>query len=89
MTTTLTKTDLIRSIAAETGLPQIAVGAVIESLGAAIGGATSEGKTVTTGWGRFVPRHRPARMGRNPRTGEEIAIAARTTVAFRVSKRNG
>lgn len=88
MTTTMTKTDLIRSIASETGLPQTAVGNVIDRLGAAIGNATAEGTTVTTGWGRFVPRHRPARKGRNPRTGEEIAIAARTTVAFRVSKRN-
>ncbi len=88
MTTILAKSELIRAIAAEIGLPQKQVGEVIDRLGAAIGSATAEGTTVTTGWGRFVPRHRPARLGRNPRTGEEIAIAAKTTVSFRVSKRS-
>ena len=82
MTTILAKSELIRAIAAEIGLPQKQVGEVIDRLGAAIGSATAEGTTVTTGWGRFVPRHRPARLGRNPRTGEE------TTVSFRVSKRS-
>lgn len=38
---------------------------------------------VITGFGSFRTRKSKARKGRNPRTGEEITIAARKVVAFR------
>jgi DNA-binding protein HU-beta len=38
------------------------------------------------GLGIFQVRHRAARMGRNPATGEPIAIKASKKVAFRASK---
>ena len=38
------------------------------------------------GLGIMQVRHRPARMGRNPATGEAIKIKASKKVAFRVSK---
>ena len=39
-----------------------------------------------SGLGIFQVRHRPARMGRNPATGESIRIKASKKVAFRVAK---
>ncbi|MEO1014463.1 MAG: HU family DNA-binding protein [Pseudomonadota bacterium] len=38
------------------------------------------------GLGILQVRHRPARMGRNPATGESIRIKASKKVAFRVAK---
>jgi len=38
------------------------------------------------GLGKFKVHHRKARLGRNPMTGEEIQIPAKTVVKFTVSK---
>ena len=38
------------------------------------------------GLGRFVEKHRAARTGRNPATGEAIEIAASTTLGFKPAK---
>ena len=35
------------------------------------------------GWGKFEVKDTPARTGRNPRTGEEVAIAAKKVVKFK------
>ena len=46
----------------------------------------SDGELMLPGMGKLVKAHRKARMGRNPATGEENHIAAKTEVKFRVSK---
>jgi DNA-binding protein HU-beta len=38
------------------------------------------------GLGKLVKKHRAARMGRNPATGAEIKIPAKTVVKFKISK---
>ena len=38
------------------------------------------------GWGKFEVVERPARTGRNPKTGEEIKIEAKKTVKFKAGK---
>ncbi|HSE97687.1 MAG TPA: HU family DNA-binding protein, partial [Blastocatellia bacterium] len=38
------------------------------------------------GIGKLVKQQRKARMGRNPKTGEPMKIAAKTVVKFRVAK---
>lgn len=43
-------------------------------------------KVRLTGLGTLQVRHRAARMGRNPRTGEPVKIKASKKVAFRVAK---
>ena len=49
--------------------------------------AVAGGEKVTlVGFGSFEPRERQAREGRNPQTGETIAIAARTVPAFSAGK---
>ena len=53
--------------------------AVREAKGAA-------GKFVIPGLGRLVKAHRKARIGRNPQTGEQIKIKAKTVVRLRPSK---
>jgi DNA-binding protein HU-beta len=44
------------------------------------------GEFVIPGIGKLVKVHRKERMGRNPATGEEIKISAKTVVKFRVAK---
>ena len=38
------------------------------------------------GFGTFLAKHREARMGRNPRTGESIQIKASNVPAFKAGK---
>lgn len=44
------------------------------------------GEVVLPGMGKFAKKHRKARMGRNPATGEEIHIPAKTVLKFTVNK---
>ena len=38
------------------------------------------------GWGKFEVKDTPARTGRNPKTGEEVAIPAKKVVKFKAGK---
>ena len=44
-------------------------------------------KVVLTGFGTFEPKFRSARKGRNPKTGEEIDIAASVSAGFSAAKK--
>lgn len=46
-----------------------------------------EGKITITGFGSFSKRRRKARIGRNPRSGEEVKIKATNVVKFKPSKK--
>lgn len=49
--------------------------------------SVSEGEKVSlVGFGSFEKRHRKARAGRNPQTGEELTIAATDVPAFSAGK---
>ena len=49
-------------------------------------GLNEDGKVNITGFGIFEIKETAQRVGRNPRTGEELVIPAKKSVAFRVSK---
>jgi integration host factor alpha subunit len=56
----------------------------VEQILAEMCGALSRGENVKiSGFGTFVLRDKGERVGRNPKTGEEIPISARTVVTFR------
>jgi DNA-binding protein HU-beta len=44
------------------------------------------GECIIPGFGKMVKQKRKARKGRNPATGEEIQIPAKTVAKFRLSK---
>lgn len=56
-----------------------AVDAVLEAI---VDGVVSEKKVTVAGYGSFSLRKRAARMGRNPRTGEPIAISESISMGF-------
>ena len=87
----MNKSDLVDALADSTGMTKAdasrAVDAMFSPDGGIIAGALKSGNRVQiTGFGTFESKHRKARMGRNPRTGQTIQIAATRTPAFRAGK---
>ncbi len=60
--------------------------AVTTTIAAIVTGLVDDGEVVVTGLGRFTVQDTPARMARNPRTGEAVAIPAQRKVKFRPAK---
>ncbi len=83
----LTKAELIRAIAEETGQSQEAVDKTITALVGQITKAAVANQEVTLlGLGTFKRSERAARKGRNPSTGESIQIAAASSLTFKQAK---
>lgn len=83
----MNKKELIVSVAAKSGLTQKDAGKALEGLTLAIADALKAGeKLAIPGLGTFEVRERAARTGRNPRTGEEVTIAAKRYPAFKAGK---
>lgn len=79
--------ELAERIAAEQGVSKDHTRKIIDSVLAAITGATSAGEEVNlAGFGRFKVVDRAARSGRNPATGEAIAIPASRKLTFLPAK---
>ena len=80
----MNRTELVNAVAKEAELTnqqaQAAVSAALEAITAAV---ASGDKVTIPGFGTFEQRERSARTGRNPQTGEEIAIAASKAPAFK------
>jgi DNA-binding protein HU-beta len=87
MAATLTKTALVRQLAEKLELTNKQSAAFLDLLAeTAIKETKKNGVFVIPGLGRLVKAERKARMGRNPQTGEQIKIKAKTVVKFRVAK---
>ncbi|MGJ9418762.1 HU family DNA-binding protein [Massilia sp. CMS3.1] len=83
----MNKTDLIETIAKECELSKAAAQRALECILNTIVDTVADGDTVQlVGFGSFSAGKRAARTGRNPRTGEEIKIAATKTVKFASGK---
>jgi DNA-binding protein HU-beta len=87
----MNKSDLVDALADATGMTKAdaakAVDAMFSPESGIISTALRGGKRVQiTGFGTFESKHRKARQGRNPRTGQTIQIAATNTPGFRAGK---
>jgi DNA-binding protein HU-beta len=83
----MNKAELIDAIAANAELSKADAGRALDATVAAISKALQKGDTVTViGFDSFVVRERAARTGRNPKTGEEIKIAASKNPVFKAGK---
>ncbi len=83
----MNKAELIESIADSADLSKASAGRALDAAIEAITKALKKGDTITlVGFGTFSVRHRKARMGRNPRTGEEIQIKASNVPGFKPGK---
>jgi DNA-binding protein HU-beta len=83
----MNKNDLVEAVSERTGLARSDAAQAIEAVLAAVTDALRAGDAVTlSGFGSFVAKTRAARTGRNPRTGEAIAIPASRAPAFKAGK---
>ena len=83
----MNKLDMADRLAARTGLSKAAARDAVDGVFAIIGKALADGEEVRiTGFGTFGTRSRPARTGRNPRTGEAVSISASTSPTFKAGK---
>ena len=80
----MNKAELVDAIASKTGSSKKAAEASLNATIEAITEALKAGdKVQLVGFGTFSVQERPARKGKNPRTGEVIEIAAKKTVKFK------
>ena len=83
----MNKTELVAAVAEKAEISKkdadSAVNAVIESI---IEAVASTDKVQIVGFGTFEARERKEKIGKNPRTGEEIKIAASVVPAFKAGK---
>ena len=83
----LNTTELIDAVADANDISKTKAKEVINSIVASIVEAAKRGDEVAiTGFGRFAVKERPAREGRNPRTGETLKIPASKSLGFKMSK---
>ena len=83
----MNKMDLIAAVAEKADLPKAKSAEVVDAVFEAIEHALKKKQEVRlVGFGSFVTAKRKASKGRNPRTGEEIKIAASTSVRFKAGK---
>ncbi len=84
----MTKLELMDTLAAR--LPQfsrvdadVTVRLILERMTAVL---AAGGRIEIRDFGRFEARHRPARVGRNPKTGEKVSVPSKTVLHFKPGK---
>ena len=83
----MNKAELIDAIAADASLSKADAGRALDAVVDSISSALAKGQQVSiVGFGTFSVKHRAARSGRNPRTGETIQIAASNVPGFKAGK---
>jgi DNA-binding protein HU-beta len=81
------KEELIEKVSSSAGLSKADAGRALNAIINSITSALKKGQTVTLiGFGTFKVSKRKARKGRNPRTGETIAIRAAKVPKFTACK---
>lgn len=83
----MNKSQLLQALAEKTGKSRKEVAEFMDLIvSTAYTEAKKNGEFTIPGLGKLQKKDRAARMGRNPATGEQISIPAKTVVKFRVSK---
>ena len=86
-TNTVTRSDLTDAVYREIGLSRTESQQMVESVLALITDSLVAGEKVKlAGFGTFSLRDKNERMGRNPKTGEEVPITSRRVLVFKPSQ---
>ena len=86
MPRTRTRADLTDAVAQTVGLPRTEAGQLVESVLDSVTQSLERGETVKlSSFGTFQTRDKRERIGRNPKTGEEVPITSRRVLTFRPS----
>lgn len=83
----LNTSELIDAVAEANEISKIKAKEIVTGVFSAITDAAKRGDEIAiNGFGKFSVKERPAREGRNPRTGEALKIAASKSLTFKMSK---
>ena len=83
----MNKTELTSAVAAKAGLTKVDAGKAVAAMIDTVKEEMAKGNKITlVGFGTFSVQNRPARKGRNPRTGKDITIAAKKIAKFKPGK---
>ncbi|WP_421783642.1 integration host factor subunit alpha [Kiloniella litopenaei] len=83
---TVTRADLSEAVYQEVGLSRNESAELVESVLNEVSGALVRGEMVKiSSFGSFAVRQKGKRIGRNPKTGEEVPILPRRVLVFRAS----
>ncbi|MBI1239343.1 MAG: integration host factor subunit alpha [Alphaproteobacteria bacterium] len=83
---TITRADLAEAVYQEVGLSRNESAMLVEDVLETIAKGLIQGSTVKlSSFGTFAARDKGGRIGRNPRTGEEVPIEPRRVLVFRPS----
>ncbi|MFC7053021.1 integration host factor subunit alpha [Hansschlegelia quercus] len=83
---TVTRADLCEAVYQKVGLSRTESAALVEMVLAEIGDCLERGETVKlSSFGSFVVRDKGQRVGRNPKSGQEVPIPPRRVMVFKPS----
>ncbi len=83
---TVTRADLCEAVYQTVGLSRTESADLVELVLSEIAGCLEQGETVKlSSFGSFVVREKGERIGRNPKTGEEVPIEPRRVLVFKPS----
>ena len=84
---TLTRADLSEAVHRQIGLSRSELADLVKSMLDLVSDTLVAGKTVKlSSFGTFMVRQKNGRVGRNPKTGEEVPITPRRVLVFRPSQ---
>lgn len=83
----MNKTELIAAVAERSGHTKHDTAVMMDTVFTVIEESLLNGSEVKVpGFGKFAVKHREARVGKDPRTGEEKEFSAKTVAVFRPAK---
>src|SRR5206468_10111880 len=81
------KLDIVNRLADETGIPKLKAEQAVDALFHSMKEALARGERIELrGFGVFIVKPRKRGVGRNPRTGQEVAIPSGKTIRFKPGK---
>jgi integration host factor subunit alpha len=84
----MTKADIVEVVHNRTGFSKKESSEAVESILDILKEILEEGEKIKlSGFGNFVIRNKEVRKGRNPKTGEEMEISARSVLTFKPSQK--
>ena len=80
----MTKTDIVMKVSNDTNLTQIDVKKIVQRALDVVVESLERGETVELrNFGVFKVKQRRGRLGRNPRTGDEVSVPEKRVVVFK------
>ena len=78
-----TKSNIANNIAKKTSISNQLARQLLDEFIQVVVSSSYEGKVKITGFGTFIRKNTPARIGRNPKTGEKVHTAEKKTIHFK------